>query len=209
MENITQIINEKCKNATGNIYDIYYALYKDCILGQDNPTFILQKLLEEVQQYNFEDDKNYNYISKTEIEETGYIYFELLRSYVHSLVLKNLNEEEFYSKIYNTIFQSDIFPQDEKKQAILLCFLAEKLPEIPYFHLNNLLEMSDADYKETTQRLKPLIEKIISLLNRGFKSRTEEASQIYEIMSSLENRTDKIVLLSVYTSIIQNNANKQ
>lgn len=65
--------------------------------------------------------------------------------------------------------------------------------------------MGSDEYKEAIQRLNPKIQKIINILNRNFKSRTEEASQIYEILSSLENRNDKIVLLSVYTNIIQTN----
>ena len=129
----------------------------------------------------------------------------MLKSYVHSLVLKNLNEQDFYQKLYDVVFQSDIFPQDEKAQAILLCFLTEKLREIPYFQAVNLLEMDSDEYKEAIQRLNPKIQKIINVLNRNFKSRTEEASQIYEILSSLKNRNDKIVLLSVYTNIIQAN----
>ena len=72
MNNIINLIHEKCENATGNIYDIYYALYKDCLLGHDNPAFILQKLSEEVQHHEFKDDQNYNYISEAEIEKTGY-----------------------------------------------------------------------------------------------------------------------------------------
>lgn len=65
--------------------------------------------------------------------------------------------------------------------------------------------MDSDEYKEAIQRLNPKIQKIINVLNRNFKSRTEEASQIYEILSSLKNRNDKIVLLSVYTNIIQAN----
>lgn len=205
MNNIINLIHEKCENATGNIYDIYYALYKDYLLGHDNPAFILQKLSEEVQHHEFKDDQNYNYICEEEIEKTGYLYFDLLKSYVHSLVLKNLNEQDFYQKLYSVVFQSDIFPQDEKTQAILLCFLTEKLREIPYFQAVNLLKMDSNEYKEAIQRLNPKIQKIINVLNRNFKSRTEEASQIYEILSSLKNRNDKIVLLSVYTNIIQTN----
>lgn len=49
----------------------------------------------EVQHHEFKDDQNYNYISEAEIEKTGYLYFDLLKSYVHSLVLKNLNEQVF------------------------------------------------------------------------------------------------------------------
>lgn len=209
MKNIIERITDKCQNASGNIYDIYYALYKDFLAKSDTPVSVLQHLLTEVQRYDFEDDQNCKYITLTDIEETKELYFPLLKAYIHSLMLNNLTEEEFYQKLYNTVFQSEIFPQDEKKQAILLCFLSEKIPGIPYFQAMNLLKMTSDEYKEAIQHLKPQIEKAIDILNRSFKSRTEEASQIYEIMSSLKTRSDKIVFLAVYTNIIQNNTKQQ
>ena len=208
MEDIIKIINSKCEHATGNIYDIYYALYNDCLVAYSQPSIALQKIIEVVQQYQFEDDQNFSFITKAEIDETGYLYFDLLKTYVRSLTLQNLKETEFYEQLYNILFQSSIFPQDEKKQSILLCFLAEKLPEIPYFYADNLLEMSDSDYKKSIQRLNPQINKMFCVLKREFKSRTEAASQIYEIISSLESRDDKIVFLSLYTEIIRNDIPK-
>lgn len=69
--------------------------------------------------------------------------------------------------------------------------------------------MPAEEYKATIQRLNPQIEKIINILNRRFATRTEEASQIYEIISSIEDKKDKIVLLAVYTNIIQRNINNR
>ena len=207
MKNIENLIHEKCINATGNIYDIYYALYTDFLSEDKTNDFpsILQKLLEEVSQHEFEDDNNSKYISKEDIEETQHHYLELLSAYVHSIILDNLSESEFYSKLYNIVFQSDLFPQNKISQAIMLYFLAERIPGIPYFQAVNLLKMPTDEYKAAIQRLNPQIRKIINIYNRRFSTRTEEASQIYEIMDSLENKNDKIVLLAIYTNIIQQN----
>lgn len=87
----------------------------------------------------------------------------------------------------------------------MLYFLAERIPGIPYFQAVNLLKMPTDEYKAAIQRLNPQIRKIINIYNRRFSTRTEEASQIYEIMDSLENKNDKIVLLAIYTNIIQQN----
>ena len=207
MKNIENLIHEKCANATGNIYDIYYALYMD-FLSEDktnHPSSVLQKLLEKVSQHEFEDDNNSKYISEEDIEENQHRYLELLSAYIHSIILDNLPESEFYSKIYNVIFQSDLFPQSKKSQAIMLYFLAERIPGIPYFQAVNLLKMPSDEYKAAIQRLNPQIRKIINIYNRRFSTRTEEASQIYEIMDSLTDKNDKIVLLAIYTNIIQQN----
>lgn len=207
MENILKKINTICENATGNIYDIYFTLYKECILNQDNPNIILQKLFIEVQNREFNDEGDGIFINEKDVEEVIDLYFALLKVYVRTLVRENLEETEFYKRIYEVIFESNIFPQDEKTKAILLYLLSEKIPGIPYFQAVNLLEMTGEEYKRAVQRLRPQIEKAMDVMNRGFESRTEEASQIYEIILDIENREDKIVFLSVFINIVERNGN--
>lgn len=206
MKNVIRQIQNICENATGNIYDIYYSLYKECMFNQPDPSDILQKIIIEMQNQESADERDAMYIDINYIDEIVDIYFDLLKAYVITLVHKNLEETEFYERLYKVVFESDLFLQEEKAQAIYLYLLSEKIPEIPYFQAKNLLEMDGEEYREAVQRLKPQIEKSIAVLNRHFKSRTQESSQIYKIIEEIDSREDRIVFLSVYTSIIQNNA---
>lgn len=200
MYNKIQVILDE---ATANIFDIYYILYTECICGQDNPEILLGYILNKVQGRQFEDSGEPINMEYDLIEETKFLYTDLLRECVISLVRKNLSEAEFYENLYKIVFQSAIFPEDKKSQSVLLYLLSEKVPGIPYFQAVNLLQMTAEEYKGIVKRLDPEINRALDVLNRRYKSRTEEASQIYEIFSSIEKREEKIVFLSVYTNIIQ------
>jgi hypothetical protein len=198
-------IDNICERATGNIYDIYYVLYTECILNQDNPSFMLQNILIKTQRQEFNEDGQSEFFKEFDVEEIRASYFDLLQQYVFVIIRENLEESAFYKKLYEGVFKSGIFPQELDIQVILLYFLGEEIRGIPYFQPVNLLEMTGEDYKKAIQCLEPQIERMIDILNRRFKSRTEEASQIYEVISTVENREDKIVLLSVLINIVQRN----
>lgn len=202
MEKAAQI----CRNASGNKYDIYYALYKDCLLEQEQPEGVLGGMLIEVQSCEFEEKGEGTYINTAVVKNVRKRYFDLLKAYVRMIAHENYEEDEFYKKLYWGVFESGIFPAKEKEKAVLLYLLAEEIPEIPYFYATNLLQMSNEEYKEAVQRIKPQIDRAIDVLNRHFATRTEEASQIYEIMSQMDAREDRIVFLSMYTTVIRKNS---
>lgn len=206
MEKVILKAQKIMENATGNVYDIYFVLFKECILDQEYPEQILHKILEEAQEHEFSDDETPEKVDKEKIKTTRNTYLRLLQEYVLVLTRENMEVAEFYRKLYNGVFKSGIFPEDEETQSILLCLLAEAIVEIPYYQANNMLSMTGAEYKNAVLRLRPQIQKVIYMLNRHFRSRTEEASQIYEVISRMDNREDKIILLSVLIYIIQKNA---
>ncbi len=203
MQNVFEKITDICANASGNVYDVYYVLYKECFENQKNPEKLLREIIERTQQYEFDLEGEPQYISTSEINETENIYYELLKKYVRTLVLKNLEEQMFYELLYKNVFTADIFPSEEKTQAILLCWLAEKISILPYFAPQNIMEMTGDEYKETVNRLEPSLNKVINILNRHYLRRTEEASQIYELMSKIESEKDRVVFLAVLINIIQ------
>lgn len=199
-------IIDQIKNSCDNIYDVYFLLYKECIFEEENPSMKLKEIITEMQKQEFVHTKNSLYIDVNYIEEIQDKYYELLKMCVDTLINENVEENEFYKKLYETVFTTGIFTQEEKAQAVYLYLLSEQIPGLPYFQVFNLLKMSDQEYHDTIQRIKPKLERVFDVLNRKFKSRTEEASQIYEIMSEIQSREEKIVFLSVYTNIIHKNA---
>lgn len=44
------------------------------------------------------------------------------------------------------------------------------------------------------------------MLNRGFRNRAEEASQIYDIFSEIDKREEQIVFLAILINIVQRHA---
>lgn len=203
MKSLLDKVQTIFETATGSVYDIYYVLYKECLLKQENSGVILETILKEAAEKKIEENGCSTYIDDEIIEKTKYLYYNLLGESVTSLIRKNLEHAEFYQTLYHLIFESELFDCDEKMKAVLLYLLAEKIRPFPYYQAINMLEMTGDVYRETVQRLEPEIRKAMYILNRRFQSRTEEASQIYEILSGIENKEDQIVFLSVYTKLVQ------
>lgn len=206
-------MKEKCKkindiidHASGNVYDIYYELYKECIYKQDNPDERLHDILVKVQKRQFDEDEYSELICQDKVLEMHEMYFGLLREYVRMLARQDMGVKEFYQELYEKIFESDLFPKDMASQAILLFFLGEKILELPYHQVKDLIKMSREDYKKTVLKLRPQIDEAIYMFNRHFQTRSEESSQIYRILSEIETREEKVVFLSVVLNLLKRNA---
>ena len=78
--------------------------------------------------------------------------------------------------------------------------------EIPYYQVRNALSMSGEEYRSVAKCLRPQIERTIYMLNRGFRNRAEEASQIYDIFSEIDKREEQIVFLAILINIVQRHA---
>lgn len=122
-------------------------------------------------------------------------YLSLTREIVRTIVAENLSEAEFYAKLYSVLYTmtTPIFPNTESSKGSLLFILIRDVPELPYFQPQNLLEMENEDYKQAIDNMMPQLQKAIYMLKRNFRSKTEEASQLWEIANTLESRDDKIV----------------
>lgn len=199
-------INDIIDHASGNVYDIYYELYKECIYKQDNPDECLHDILVKVQKKHFDEDEYSELICQDKVLEMHEMYFGLLQGYVRMLVRQDKSVKEFYRELYEKIFESDLFPKDMESQAILLFFLGEKIIELPYHQVKDLIKMSKEDYKDTVLKLQPKIDEAVDMFNRHFQTRSEEASQIYRILSEIETREEKVVFLSVVFNLLKRNA---
>lgn len=206
MENINRI-QKILSNTTGNIVDVYITLYRQCISGQSEPHKSFQFILECAGNYDFQEDDAPILTTKIEISKTGHYYYRLLCELVFALAKENLSPEAFYEKLYSYVFDSDVFPTDDEIRGILLYFLAEKIEGIPYYQAINLVEMTNQEYKDVLERIDSSIEKAIYMLNRGFASKTEEASQIFQIMSGIDDEKDKIVFLAAVIGLLKKGKN--
>ena len=209
MDNIESKIKIICKKKDCNVIDIYYELYTECLANQRENDKILKKIFIECEKEDYTNEIEPVYITNDEVKEITNTYFNLLDAYVESLLKQNLFEEIFYDKLYNVVFKTDLFSKEKKVKVILLYLLSEKIVGIPYFQAVNLLKMTSEEYKQHIKKLQNQINRTFDIINRNFKSRTEEASQFYEIMSNLQSREDKIVYLSILISVMQKKGSKK
>lgn len=193
--------------AKGNSTDIYYTVYEDFIKNGEQPWHNLQKIIEYAYDVGT-DDKNSKRIDNKKINDIvkkhGYFLSELVRYFI----VENVSEEDFYKKIYNTVFISDIFPKEDDVRVVLLQLLAKNIPGLPYFPLSNVMKMDDNEFREASKKMLPQLRKGMSVLNRGLETNTETISQLWPISKELQNDREKIIFFSAIVGLAFGNRTK-
>lgn len=196
-------IQELFNSSELNTVDLYVKLYVDFIKEAENPQQIFKYILEESTNYSNDNNKLPTIASRDLVNEVGSKYYDLLYEIVKMLVKNNFDEIQFYETLFSYTFLIGVFHTTDIEKGILLYFLSEKIPFIPYYRAEHLEKMSDEEYGQIIDRIDPQISKTLFFLNRGFPSKTEEASQIYQVLSSIDDKKSAIVYLSVLISILK------
>lgn len=199
----TEQLSRLLETSSGNPLDIHYILYRDFLSKSENPDKLLRIILEYSEQIGNVDDDSPTLISKKEVADFLFIYFDLISAIVKNIIDQNLPVEDFYKKLYTNIFVLDILPHQEKDQGILLYILNEKVAGIPYHYAEDLLKMDDEQYGQIIDSIEDQLTLAVYMLNRRFKSKTEEASQLWKIASSLENKNQQIVFWAMIINCIR------
>lgn len=194
-------------NAKGNSTDIYYTVYEEYLKSCKEPWHNLQTIIEYAGDVG-EDDNNSKRVKAEIKQESIRNYGSFLREMVRLFIRENLTEEEFYKKLYNAVFVSELFPQNSDVQVILLQLLAKGIPDLPYFPLHDVLKMSDDDFRSETKKILPQIRKAMSILCRGLETNTEAISQLWPVSKELETDKEKIIFFSAVVGLAFNNRPK-
>lgn len=127
---------------------------------------------------------------KGEDFDAAYSYAE---GAINSLVLLNEEKANFYSKLYEVIFNSAILCNERQKQS---CFIVAAFnPNLPYEHFD-VISMSDDEYLDRRKDNIDKIEKINRYSLRQFSQKTQCASVLLEVIESGKSREDKAILLA-------------
>jgi hypothetical protein len=195
-------IQKILKEAQGNRTDIYLTLFREYVKPSDTPWMVLKSIVE-YQDPVGTNDGSPSQIDPNEYQNTIRIYHKLLHETVRVIAQKNMPEDDFYICLYQNIFESKLFPEDDEVHAVFLEVLSEEIPELPYIQMQNLLKMGDEDFREITAKVTPQLNKAVYVLNRHLGSKTEETSQLWEIAQSLDGRNQQIVYWALIISLIR------
>ena len=188
-------INEQSKESItailtlsrGTRINICYKLFEDICSAPPN----LQPNLFRYAAENFdyldsseEIDININ-ISKERQEALREIHEDVVDAMLKSLIHRNLCEEDFYKKCWESIVCNHSFFTDKEEQVYALYNILID-SKIPYFQLSNDgLRMSEEEFRKTRKILSREFAFIRFILNREFPQRIEQSSHIVKIF---ENR---------------------
>ena len=157
------------------------------------------------------DENGYSEISEEdniEISRIGSLYYGLINEIVNALVRENESEVNFYSRLFENIFRSDLFPKTEYEQGILLFFLARRIPQLPYFQAKSNMEITSDDIDDFVKKHDNILNKVASMLNGRFLSPKEESVQLCDIASDLEKDKEIIIFWAYVLSYVHRRDNK-
>ena len=150
-------VNNILMTAKGNKYDVYYTLCDEYITENDEPYVVLKQILEFSDKIGVDDDSEPSNISLTEIKGIEEKYTSLIVEISEVLAEENLEEDEYYKKLYDAIFLSNFLPRTKKTQATFLKILCENVRVVPYYQATNLVKLSNDEFATTFEKLKPHI----------------------------------------------------
>lgn len=204
IDKITEGIDKAFQDATGNSIDMYYALYTEYIKGGEDPSAVLQYILQSSKEMLDTDDEYPPNVMSEEDEKTiGGIYIGLIIEMTAMLARKDLPIGDFYTELYHQVFEGVLLPHGDKYAAVYLKILAEKTASIPYFPAMDILEIEEEEWHKSIKRIEAQLMEAIHMARRSFARRTERTSQFFRIAAEIEDEKDRIVFWSLVITYMQ------
>lgn len=179
----------------GNIIEKYEILYREYMLDNENCCTNFKRIIDVSNNLTRKQESDLTEEQEDQLTRAANYYFLYIKSVVDVLSKKNDIEEDFYKKLYEKVFNSDLI-ETEGRYGIILYILARKVKKLPYYQGSNPLCITDDKFDSIIDDVRPDIEKALYMIDDRFESFTEEASQIYDIAVRMGNREKASVFLA-------------
>lgn len=121
-------------------------------------------------------------------------YEKLVDGIMNSLIASNLSENEYYQKLWDSIFKTPLFPDAFSKTYGLYSIIADG--RTPYYQLGIGLKMSNEEYKTICEKIDSDLEKVDFILSVKFSQKTERASLLVNLLESQTSIKEKSILMA-------------
>lgn len=192
-------INKICEIMNQNMEDPFKTLLeivRECS-EEENYGIILKFLIELFPVKVFNKQNMSEVVTEEDIVIAERKHYSLLRAIVYRLVDENFDDISFYDKLYEYVFQSELFKLNEIEKVIVLYFLIARIEVLPYYQVGDCEKIDRDEFKQVVSKIKPEIKKVVHVINRKYVHRTEEASVLYDLLEKIEDKHERIILLSV------------
>ena len=205
-KNETQIFLE-C--AAGNYSDICAKYYFDFLKNETNISIAAEKLAY-LFKWDYSSTKE-NTVDALYTQDEYTIAIkkssEIIEKIVDNMINNNVDETVFYETLWKTISEKGLFPTDIDCIGAIIFLFA--YPKIPYFQLEEGLKMEDEAFQLKSIGMVRQIQKAIYILNRGYKQKTEVASQLIKIILELDDFDKQTVFLANILGLLEISKNKE
>lgn len=188
---------DKLKTYDGSAFDLCYEIceYIDALPLEDQIPFV-QTLC---QNYGFiSSDKTYEILPKVSKEDVAILrdnYGKYINESIAVSLKKGYNykwvEDEFYRALWKSICNSEIVTTLIEKSFALYYIAIDR--RIPYFQLDNGVEMDNEMFRKILKDNEEPIKKIKFIIYSEFNQKTEKASLLLDEILEAESAEDQII----------------
>lgn len=186
----------------GDKLDIAALLYGR-IQKEENPAAAFQYFLENadeiVSSEEIEVEKSF---TSEEINRLKRKCDVLIAGIVDNLLSENTSKEEFYQRLWMDGICKNTLLQDEKEKAYALYRIWQD-SRIPYFQLDQGMEMSDEVFMEYSEKNRQLIKKAFFIINSSFAQRSQQGDLLLRVLDECAMNEDKVVVMAQILSNIE------
>lgn len=194
------------KTWDGESEDLCFVLYS--MLKKEteiNRIQYFQLICENIGDIDSDESKKIKpYFVEGEVEKLKKIYGKYIDETINSVrkkvIYQKLASKEFYSLLWNMVFENTMLTSDKERAFGLLWILADE--GIPYYELGEPLSMEDDEYKEIIKNNRKSLDRIKYILSIPFEQKTEVTSMILQELENKEYKVQVVLLsqaLSVYS----------
>ena len=133
----------------------------------------------------------------------GDVIDALLETYINSAIKSRHSENEFYENIWRNIVCNSLFLQPNLHTFALYYILIDK--RIPFFLIDTGLEMKNDEFRKSLKDCQEDVQKIKFILALDFEQKTQEASNLLDIILKEDSYEKKVVLLAKIISELRTN----
>ena len=124
----------------------------------------------------------------------GKVIDALLDSSIRVAMNVKMDEDTFYKQLWENIVCNSLFSTEEERLFALYYIMIDK--KIPYFTITNGLAMENKRYQSLMEDYESIIQKIKFILAVKFDQRTQEASNLLDILLAFDDYDVQVMLLS-------------
>lgn len=194
------------KRWDGEFEDLSFVLYS--MLKEETETSRIQcfqLICENVGDIDSDKSKKIKpYFVEGEVEKLKKLYGKYIDETINSVrkkvIYQKLTSNEFYSLLWNMIFENSMLISDKERAFGLLWILADD--GIPYYELGKPLSMENDEYKKIIENNRKSVDRIMYILSIPFEQKTEVASMILQELENKEYKVQAVLLsqaLAVYS----------
>mgnify|MGYP007124388115 FL=1 len=186
----------------GEKYDIAAEMF-EMIKEEKEPDSALQYFLMNADDIDSSKEKEAEvFFTVTEINEYERRIGKLVDGIIDKLTSQKVEEDEFYSQIWNRIERADS-EFETKKEKVFALYKIWMSKKVPYFKLAAGMKMQNEKYKNIAADKIMQIKKASFIVNSEYEQRTEKSSLLLELIQQCDSEEEKVVMLALILTITE------